>query len=174
MLRPQTYNEVRSGQHTVYCDSCQRILYFNPAEELVAEKKPVVHRPRRHHPKIDAPQAWYYRAEYADAGEVYICLNNAGTQASRRVYEIHTGRMVGDILIREGDYRQAFPEDITGALRLNGEWTEEELDSWGAEAPGVVLDILLADLEAARYEMSARAAKHEAPATVTTSEQAAR
>jgi len=172
MLRPQTYNEVRSGQHTVYCDSCQRILYFNPAEELVAEKKPVVHRPRRHHPKIDAPQAWYYRAEYADAGEVYICLNNAGTQASRRVYEIHTGRMVGDILIREGDYRQAFPEDITGAIRLNGDWSEEELESWGAEAPMVVLDSLLADLEAARYEMSARAAKHESPAAVP-SEQAA-
>jgi hypothetical protein len=171
MLRPQTYNEVRSGQHTVYCDSCQRILYMNPAEEVV-EQKPVVHRPRRHHPRIDAPQAWYYRAEYGDAGEVYICLTNNGTQASRRVYEIHTGRMVGDILIREGDYRQAFPEDITGAIRLNGDWPEEELEAWGTEAPMVVLDSLYADLEAARYEMSAQAAKSQALATVQ-SEQAA-
>jgi hypothetical protein len=170
-LRPQTYNEVRSGQHTVFCDSCQRILYMNPAEEVV-EPKPVVHRPRRHHPKIDAPQAWYYRAEFADAGEVYICLTNAGTQASRRVYEIHTGRMVGDILIREGDYRLAFPEDITGAIRLNGDWPEEELEAWGTEAPMVVLDILHSDLEAARYEMSTRAAKSQAPAAVP-SEQAA-
>ena len=171
MLRPQIYNDVRSGQCTVFCDSCQRIVYMNPAEELV-EQKPVVHRPRRHHPKMDAPQAWYYRAEYGEAGEVYICLTNAGTQASRRVYEIHTGRMVDDILIREGDYRQAFPEDITGAIRLNGDWPEEELEAWGTEAPMVVLDILFADLEAARYEMSARAAKHEAPAAVP-SEQAA-
>jgi hypothetical protein len=171
MLRPQIYNEVRSGQHVVVCDSCQRILYLSPAEKRV-EPKPVVHRPRRHHPKIDAPQAWYYRAEYGDAGEVYVCLNNAGTQASRRIYEIHTGRMVGDILIREGDYRQAFPEDITGAIRLNGDWPEEELDAWGTEAPMVVLDSLLADLEAARYEMSARAAKSQAPAAVP-SEQAA-
>ena len=31
MLRPQTYNEIRSGQQIVYCDSCQRVLYFNPA-----------------------------------------------------------------------------------------------------------------------------------------------
>jgi hypothetical protein len=172
MLRPQTYNEVRSGQHTVFCDSCQRILYMNPAEEVV-EQKPVVHRPRRHHPKIDSTQAWYYRAEYADAGEVYLCLTNAGTQASRRVYEIHTGRMIGDILIREGDYRQAFPEDITGAIRLNGDWPEEELEAWGTEAPMVVLDSLFADLETARFEMSARAAKHEAPAAATPSEQAA-
>src|ERR1700735_53867 len=34
-LRPQTYHEVRSGTATIVCDSCQRILYFNPAEELL-------------------------------------------------------------------------------------------------------------------------------------------
>jgi len=140
----------------VVCDSCQRILYFNPADELV-DQKPGLHRPRRHHPKIDAPQGWYYRAEFGDAGEVYLCLTNAGGQASRRVYEIHTGRLIGDILIREGDFRHAFPEDITGAIRLNGNWSEEELDAWGTEVPMVVLDSLLADLEAARYEMKTRA-----------------
>ena len=171
MLRPQTYNDVRSGQQIVYCDSCQRVLYLNPADELV-EQKPTIHRPRRHHPKIDAPQAWYYRENYGDAGEVYVVLTNQGGQASRRVYEIHTGRMIGDILIREGDYRQAFPEDITGAIRLNGDWSEEELEAWGTEAPMVVLDALHADLEAARYEMNARAAKSQSPAAVP-SEQAA-
>src|SRR5579885_1594776 len=134
MLRPQTYNEVRSGKETIICDSCQRILYFNPKEELV-EKTETVHRPKRHHPKIDAPQAWYYRPEFAGDGEVFLCLTNAGGQASRRVYDVHTGRLIGDILIREGDYRQAFPEDITGSTRLNGNWSEEELDEFGSELP---------------------------------------
>lgn len=162
MLRPQTYNEVRSGNNTVVCDSCQRILYFNPADELVDQKTPVT-RHRRHHPKIDAPQAWYYRPEFGEAGEVYLCLTNANGQASRRVYEIHTGRLIGDILIREGDYRQAFPEDITGALRLNGDWSEAELEAWGTEAPMVVLDSLYADLEAARAEMRTRSAAATQP-----------
>ncbi len=157
MLRPQTYNEVRAGKTTVVCDSCQRILFTPSADELVETKAPV-HRPRRHHPKIDAPQAWYYRSDFAGAGEVYLFLHNSSGQASRRVYEIHTGRMIGDVLIREGDYRQAFPEDITGAIRLNGDWSEEELDTWGAEAPMVVLDALYSDLEAARREMTARVA----------------
>src|SRR5215471_8687526 len=124
MLRPQTYNEVRSGKETIVCDSCQRILYFNPKEELV-EQKETIHRPKRHHPKIDAPQAWYYRPEFGADGEVFLCLTNTSGQASRRVYDIHTGRLLGDILIREGDYRQAFPEDITGSTRLNGNWSEE-------------------------------------------------
>jgi hypothetical protein len=164
MLRPQTYNEVRSGQQTIVCDSCQRILYFNAADELAAQA-PGTARPRRHHPKIDAPQAWYYRADFADTGEVYLCLTNFQGQANRRVYEIHTGRLFGDILIREGNYRQAFPEDITGAIRLNGAWSEADLETWATELPMEVLDLLLADLEAARIEMKSRpAGKPEPPA----------
>jgi len=172
MLRPQTYNEVRSGQQAIVCDSCQRILYFNPAEELV-DQKPSTHRAKRHHPKIDAPQAWYYRSEFAGDGEVLLCLSNSKGQASRRVYDVHTGRLIGDILIREGDYRQAFPEDINGAMRLNGLWTEDELDAFGNELPMVILDSLRSDLDLALYEASSGShAKQPVPAAPT--EQAAR
>lgn len=160
ILRPQTYNDVRSGKDIFFCDSCQRILYLSPKEEVV-EKKETVHRPKRHHPKIDAPQAWYYRPEFATDGEVFLCLTNAAGQASRRVYDIHTGRLLGDILIREGNYREAFPEDITGSTRLNGDWSEEELDGFGSELPMVILDSLNADLDAARLEAAASHAKHE-------------
>jgi uncharacterized protein len=166
ILRPQTYNEVRSGKETIVCDSCQRILYFNPAEELV-EKPETIHRPKRHHPKIDAPQAWYYRPEFASDGEVFLCLTNDHGQASRRVYDIHTGRLLGDILVREGDYRQAFPEDITGSTRLNGNWSEEELDEFGAELPMVILDSLNTDLDAARHEAATSHAKHAVPTAPT-------
>jgi predicted nucleic acid-binding Zn-ribbon protein len=171
MLRPQTYNEVRTGQQTVVCDSCQRVLYFNPANEMQA-LEPEHKRSRRHHPKIDAPQAWYYRQEFADVGEAFLCFANAAGQASRRVFEMHTGRLVGDILIREGDFRHAFPEDITGAIRLNGSWTEHEMENWGTEMPMTALDSLHVDLEAAQYEMRTRNAKSGTPAPVST-EQAA-
>jgi predicted nucleic acid-binding Zn-ribbon protein len=168
MLRPQIYNDVRTGQQTVVCDSCQRILYFNPANEMQA-LEPEHKRSRRHHPKIDAPQAWYYRQEYAEAGEVLLCLHNASGQASRRVFDMGTGRLIGDILIREGDYRHAFPEEITGAIRLNGSWSEAEMETWGTEMPMTALDALHTDLEAARYEMSSRSsAKSEMPAAVPT------
>jgi predicted nucleic acid-binding Zn-ribbon protein len=172
MLRPQTYNEVRTGQKTIVCDSCQRILFFNPAHELVPEKMTIT-RARRHHPKIDAPQAWYFKPDFADEGEVYVCLTNARGQASRRVYEMHSGRLFGDILSREGDYRQAFPEDIAGAIRLNGNWKEDELETWGAELPMFVLDSLLADLEHARAEAKARPASKPEPAAAVSTEQAA-
>jgi uncharacterized protein len=167
MLRPQTYNEVRAGQQTVICDSCQRVLFFDPTKEMQAIE-PELKRVRRHHPKIDAPQAWYYREEYADNGETFLCLTNASGQASRRVFDMHTGRLIGDILIREGDFRHAFPEDITGAIRLNGHWSENEMETWGTEMPMTALDTLHADLELARYEMTHPAAKTKTPAAVPT------
>ena len=171
MLRPQIYNDVRTGQQTVVCDSCQRILYFNPANEMQA-LEPEHKRSRRHHPKIDAPQAWYYRQEFGEAGEVFICFTNAAGQATRRVFDMHTGRLIGDILIREGDFRHAFPEDITGAIRLNGSWAEREMETWGTEMPMTALDSLHVDLEAAQYEMKSHAsAKSEKPTVPT--EQAA-
>ena len=171
MLRPQTYNEVRSGNQAIVCDSCQRILYFNPAEEL-ADQKPSTTRAKRHHPKIDAPQAWYYRAEFGGIGEVFLCLTTARGQSSRRVYDVQTGRLIGDILIREGDFRQAFPEDITGAMRLNGSWSEAELDAFGNELPMVVLDSLRADLDLAQHEASSGSHAKQ-PVTATPTEHAA-
>jgi hypothetical protein len=170
MLRPQTYNEIRSGLQTIICDSCQRILYFNPAEEML-DLKPSTTRVKRHHPKIDAPQAWYYRAEFGGIGEVFLCLTTSRGQSSRRVYDVHTGRLIGDILIREGDYRQAFPEDITGAMRLNGSWTEAELDAFGNELPMVALDSLRFDLDHARHE--AATGSHAKQSVATPTEQAA-
>ena len=172
MLRPQTYNEIRSGMQVIVCDSCQRILYYAAADELV-DQIPSTNRPKRHHPKIDAPQAWYYRPEFQEIGEVFLCLTNSRGQATRRVYDVHTGRLIGDILTREGNYREAFPEDITGAIRLNGNWSEDELDAFGSELPMVALDSLRFDLDHARHEAASGShVKQQAPAVPT--EQAAR
>src|SRR6476661_6226596 len=65
MLRPQTYNEVKSGQSIVHCDSCQRVLFYDPATDQ-AEDPAVTVTKRRTRPKSDAPQAWFFRPDYAE------------------------------------------------------------------------------------------------------------
>jgi uncharacterized protein len=166
MLRPQTYNEVRKGEKLMYCDSCQRVLYFDPASEVKeAEAAAVVaHGRKRHRPKADASQAWFYRPDFGEEGEVLIVYTNSGGSSTRRIFEMHSGRPVGDILSREGNYRLAFPEDMTDStIRLNGHWEEQEMDEWGNEIPTNVLDSLHADLRAAQKEH--RTTHHEhAPA----------
>jgi len=155
MLRPQTYNEVRNGEQLVFCDSCQRVLYFDLANEPKTQTAEPAHTRRRPRPKADASQAWFYRPDYGDAGEVLIVFTNGGGTASRIIYDMHSGRQLGDVLNREGNYHQAFPEDFTdSAVRLNGHWEEEEMLEWGSEMPSSTLDVLHADLRAAQREHS--------------------
>jgi predicted nucleic acid-binding Zn-ribbon protein len=151
MLRPQTYNEVRVGQRIIECESCQRILYFNPENEVKIERTSAPVR-RRARPKADSQQAWFYHPSFGEVGEAFLAFINGATSSSRRIYELHTGRQVGGILNREGSFRLAFPEDLNGTTRLNGQWDEEEIDSWDDELPSVVIETLLADLSAARAE----------------------
>jgi uncharacterized protein len=154
MLRPQTYNEVRNGEKVMVCESCSRVYYFNPANEVKPEQEVVtVTGRKRARPKADAPQAWFYRPDYPEEGEVLLVFTNSDGGSTRRIYEMHTGRQFGDVLMREGNYRQAFPEDLTdSALRLNGHWEEKEIDEWGTEIPSNVLDLLQKDLLAIRRE----------------------
>src|SRR5579862_9503468 len=164
MLRPQPYNEVRAGNTVIECESCQRILYFNPENEATIERTTFTTK-RRARPKMDSQQAWFYHPSYGDTGEVFLAFQNEATTSTRRIYEMHTGRQIGDILGREGSFRLAFPEDLNGAIRLNGNWEEEEIDSWGTELPMVVLDALTSDLTQARAEGHAHHASGHEPAS---------
>src|SRR5271156_3759171 len=157
MLRPQTYNEVRNGEKVMVCESCSRVYYFNPANEVKPEQEVVtVTGRKRARPKADAPQAWFYRPDYPEEGEVLLVFTNSGGNSTRRIYELHTGRQFGDVLGREGNYRQAFPEDLTEtALRLNGHWDEKEIDEWGTEIPSNALDLLHKDILAIQREHKA-------------------
>src|SRR3984957_7655189 len=163
-LRPQTYNEVRNGEKVMVCESCSRVYYFNPANEVKPEQEVVtVTGRKRARPKADAPQAWFYRPDYGEEGEVLLAFTNSGGNSTRRIYEMHTGRQVGGVLSREGVYRLAFPEDLTeAALRLNGHWDEEEIDEWGSEIPSNALDILHKDILAIRREHRATPKDHSA------------
>ena len=151
ILRPQVFNEVRSSGNTIVCESCQRILYYNPEHDKEVQPEAVAKR-RRAHPKFEASQAWYYRPEYGDHGEVFLAFVNSQGGSSRRIYDSASGRMIGDILAREGEYRLAFPEDLNDTIRLNGHWKESDFDEWGPELPTFVLDALNSDLHAARVE----------------------
>jgi uncharacterized protein len=170
MLRPQTYNEVRNGEKVMVCESCSRIYYFNPANEVKPEQEVVtVTGRKRARPKADAPQAWFYRPDYPEEGEVLLVYTNSGGSSTRRIYEMHTGRQFGDVLVREGTYRQAYPEDLTdAALRLNGHWEEKEIDEWGSEIPSNVLDLLQKDLLAIRREHRATHKGHSPSAAEQT------
>ena len=155
-LRPQTYNEICAGK-VLSCESCQRILYFDPSHEKPAAAPTVTASRKRPRPKFEAGHAWYFHPQYGELGEVFISFNNSEGRSSRRVYDAASGRRIGDIRVREGEYRLGFPEDLTeNTTRLNGNWSETEIDEWGDELPTVVLEKLHRDLDLARSESAPR------------------
>jgi hypothetical protein len=142
------------------CESCQRVLYYDPATEKPIEKAAPAAKKSRARPKVDSAQAWFYHPNFGETGEAYLAFINNSGSSSRRVYEAESGRQVGDTLSREGNYRLAFPEDLNGVTRLNGQWSEEEIDGWGEELPSLVLDGLRADLHASQRESGQSGARH--------------
>jgi predicted nucleic acid-binding Zn-ribbon protein len=150
MLRPQTYNEVRGGQ-MVICESCQRILYFDPATGVAVER-PSLTAKRRARPKTHVDKAWCYRPDFGEVGEVFIAFVNARGNSSRRVYDAHTGRKIGETQYQEGEFSNAFAGDIRLGVRLNTSLDEQQLDEWAAELPMTELDELHADLKKALTE----------------------
>jgi len=52
MLRPQKYNEVRTNEQVMTCDSCSRILFFDPAREAQAAEGA---EPRKNDQTVQAP-----------------------------------------------------------------------------------------------------------------------
>lgn len=57
LLRPQTYNEVRSNQQIMTCDSCGRILYYDPAHEAAPEPSARHRSPKKTEEEGAAPEA---------------------------------------------------------------------------------------------------------------------
>ncbi len=147
-LRPQTYNEVRSGK-TIECESCQRILYFDPRREDAAIK-PVPAAKKRAKVKIAGGRVWFFRPDLDESGEVFLALANAEMRCSCRVYDAHSGRKVGITRNREGNFVTAFSHEIDSATQLRNAPDEKQLDNWGDELPSVILDELHSDLKAAR------------------------
>ena len=150
MLRPQTYNEVRSAQ-IVICESCQRILYFDPATGVAVER-PSLTAKRRARPKTHVDKAWFYRPDFGETGEVFFAFINAEGSSGLRIYDAHTGRKIGETQYREGDFSVAFAAEIKLAVRINTSLDEQQLEEWAGELPMTELDELHGGLKAARAE----------------------
>jgi predicted nucleic acid-binding Zn-ribbon protein len=150
MLRPQTFNEVRSNK-TVICESCQRILYFDPATGIAVER-PSLTAKKRVRPKVHVDRAWFYRPDFSEIGEVFIAFANGDGRSSRRIYDGHTGRKIGATQYQDGDFNTAFANDLKTGLQLRSGVDEQHLEEWAGELPMAILDELHGDLKVARLE----------------------
>ena len=82
----------------------------------------------------------------------FVAFMNVDGSASRRVYDAHTGRKIGDTQSQPGDFSAAFAEDIKSGVRLHTTLDLQQLEEWAAELPMTELDELHTDLKKALRE----------------------
>lgn len=114
MLRPQTYNEVRSNQHIIACDSCQRILYYDATHDVVPAAEEV--RPR----KIASGSAWFYLSD-SGYGAVFVFMQNADGACRKRYFDADTGRALDTVQVPNADYKHAFAGEVRVGRRMSYE-----------------------------------------------------
>ncbi|HYX69868.1 MAG TPA: C4-type zinc ribbon domain-containing protein [Terriglobales bacterium] len=114
MLRPQTYNEVRTNSEIMACDSCQRILYYDPAHEPA----PVAYDGKGR--KIHAGSAWLYLSD-SGYGAVFIFMQNLENSCRKRYFDADTGRALDRVEVSNHDYKHAFAGELRVGRHLNYE-----------------------------------------------------
>ena len=158
MLRPQTYNEVRSGQ-IVVCESCQRVLYFDPATGVAVER-PSLTAKRRARPKTHVDKAWFYRADYGDLGEVFFAfLNATATPAAASMTRTPAGKSATPS-ISPAISAPFSPKTSNPAVRLHTTLDVQQLEEWASELPMTELDELHADLKKALEKLLQKNRSH--------------
>ncbi|MGH9522438.1 MAG: zinc ribbon domain-containing protein [Terriglobales bacterium] len=104
MLRPQVYNDVRTNEQIIICDSCHRILWYNPEREdsSLGQSSDRIEK------------AWYYLPNIGEHGAFVGMVNEKGNCACRLFDALdghplnHTVRHKGRIFQDEfADYLKA-------------------------------------------------------------------
>jgi predicted nucleic acid-binding Zn-ribbon protein len=109
MLRPQVYNDVRTNEHIITCDSCHRILWYNPEREdtslgAVSER---------------VEKAWYYVPTIGEHG-VFVGMVNEKGNCSCRLFDAQNGHPLNRTVRHSGKmFQDEFGDYIKAGTRMD-------------------------------------------------------
>ena len=109
MLRPQVYNDVRTNDQIIICDSCHRILWYNPEREdsslgAVSER---------------VEKAWYYVPTIGEHGAFVGVVNEKGNCAGR-VFDARDGHPLSKTVRHTGKmFQDEFADYIKAGTRMD-------------------------------------------------------
>jgi hypothetical protein len=137
VLRPQVYNDARTNQQVLTCDSCNRILYFDPAHEP-QPVEPAPGKSRRSRKTMDG--AWYY-LPHADGVPAFAAFLNRRGGAAMWQYDAESGQKMFGPVERDGNFQESFAEEINQATWISETVPGQDEGGW-EQLPAAVLDKL--------------------------------
>jgi len=71
LLRPQKWNEIKAGTEVLTCDSCGRILFYDPAHEPPQPEDKKKTKKAKSAPEVEAP------SEASEPGSLEVSADSA-------------------------------------------------------------------------------------------------
>jgi uncharacterized protein len=108
MLRPQVYNDVRAREQILICDSCHRILWYDPEREET-EANVAARAGEKGH---TMEKAWYYVPDVGENGVFAAFVDHRGS-SSCRLFDALTGEALNTPDIHhDSTFNEAFSDLI--------------------------------------------------------------
>jgi uncharacterized protein len=134
MLRPQVLSNIRAAQEVVHCDSCGRILYYLPENNVrtvAANATGIAHQ---------AEREWMFVPSMGANGAFAVFINHKGN-ATMKAYDAVTGEAIARRVEKNAICQNIFAEEIRDARNLFVDEANLE-DKYKEQLPPEVLDDL--------------------------------
>jgi uncharacterized protein len=114
MLRMQVWQDIKNGVGTEQCSSCSRIMYYDPANEAVAEPLPATVSAT---PAHQVEREWMFIQSVGPNGSFVVFVNHKGN-ATMKAYDAQTGAAIERKTEKNTIYQTAFAELLKEARNL--------------------------------------------------------
>jgi hypothetical protein len=111
MVRPQVLSNIRAAQEVVHCDSCGRMLYYLPENNVVsaaASASGIAHQ---------AEREWMFIPSLGPNGAFAVFINHKGN-ATMKAYDAVTGEAIARRVEKNAICQKIFAEEMRDARNL--------------------------------------------------------
>ena len=133
-MRPQRYNELLANAALVTCESCGRILYYDPSHQTAG----VGNRAG----SATMERAWRYLAEDGGPGK-FLAFVNSKTTCTMRSFDAATGQALEKVIKKKLTFKEAFASELSAGAHLHIEQPNLEDDCSIALPPDVLEELQL-------------------------------
>ena len=111
LLRPQVYSNLRASRDILQCDSCGRLLYYVPENNVVAvaaNTSAIAHQ---------AEHEWMFVPSLGSSGAFAVFSNHKGN-ATMKAYDAVTGEAIARRVEKNALYQSIFAAELQNARNL--------------------------------------------------------
>jgi uncharacterized protein len=134
MMRPQRYNELVANAGLVLCESCGRILFYDPSHQTAGAGNRAG--------SATMERAWRYVPEGNGPGK-FVAFVNSKTTCTMRTFDAATGQALEKIVKKKLTFKEAFPSELNAGVHLHIEQPDLERDCSIALPPEVLEELQL-------------------------------